>query len=164
MKRSVIVVMGSPNDADAMAPAVEILRKLGIETEAWVASAHRTPDRAAKLAAEARGRGVGAIIAGAGLAHHLGGALAARTTLPIIAVPIAAGAMQGVDALVSAVQMPPGVPVATVAIGGAKNAGLLAAQMLSIADDELAAKLDAMRVDQVKAVEEADRKVKEKLG
>jgi phosphoribosylaminoimidazole carboxylase PurE protein len=164
MKKSVIVVMGSPNDADAMAPAVTILKKLGIETEVWVASAHRTPDRAAKLAAEARGRGVGAIIAGAGLAHHLGGALAARTTLPIIAVPIAAGAMQGVDALISAVQMPPGVPVAAVAVGGAKNAGLLAAEMLSIADEDLAAQLDAMRDEQIAAVEEADRKVKEKLA
>lgn len=163
-ERSVLIVMGSESDFQSMKPAVEVLGTLGIRSSVHVASAHRTPDRAAQLAAEARGEGVGVIIAGAGMAHHLGGALAARTTLPIIAVPLVSGAMQGVDSLLSAVQMPPGVPVAVVAVGGAKNAAFLAAQILAVSDAALAAKLDAHRSEQSAKVEEADRRVRQRLG
>jgi 5-(carboxyamino)imidazole ribonucleotide mutase len=159
--KSVLIVMGSESDAAALKPAAAVLRDLGIPYEAHVASAHRTPDRAARLAAEARGRGVGAIIAGAGMAHHLGGALAARTTLPVIAVPLAAGSLSGFDSLLSAVQMPPGVPVATVAVGGAKNAALLAAQILGVADAAIARRLDAQRADHAAEVDAADLRVRE---
>lgn len=164
MSRRVLILMGSANDCDAMAPAAEVLRGLGVEAEVAVASAHRTPDRAATMAAEARGRGVGVVIAGAGLAHHLGGAVAARTTLPVIAVPIPGGPLKGMDALLSAVQMPPGVPVAAVGIGAAKNAGLLAAQILAVEDADLAAKLEALRARAAREVETADCQVKERLG
>ena len=162
-RRSVLVVMGSESDLPTMKGAAKVLREFGVPFEVSVASAHRTPDRAAKLAADARAKGVGAIIAGAGMAHHLGGALAARTTLPIIAVPLASGSLQGVDALISAVQMPPGVPVATVAVGGAKNAAILAAQILAVSDAELAARLDAHRVSQTEAAAEADGRVRQAL-
>lgn len=161
--KSVLIVMGSESDFPVMKPAADILRGLGVEYSVSVASAHRTPDQAAELAQGAREKGVGAIIAGAGMAHHLGGALAARTTLPIIAVPLASGALQGFDALLSAVQMPPGVPVAVVAVGGAKNAAFLAAQILAVSDETLAAKLHAHRDSQIDAVFEADARVKASL-
>lgn len=162
-KRSVLVVMGSESDVGVMKKAVDVLKELGVPHEVHVASAHRTPDRAAELASRARERGVGAIIAGAGMAHHLGGALAARTTLPIIAVPLASGSLQGVDALLAAVQMPPGVPAATVAVGGAKNAAFLAAQILAVSDAELAVRLDAHRAEQAVQVEAAHARVQEQL-
>lgn len=161
--KSILIVMGSESDLSSMKPAAVILEELSISFTVAVASAHRTPDRAAALAAQARADGVGAIIAGAGMAHHLGGALAARTTIPVIAVPLASGAMQGVDALISAVQMPPGVPVAVVAIGGAKNAAFLAAQILAVHDEALAAKLDSHRVDQATVVNGADARLKAAL-
>lgn len=161
--KSVLIVMGSESDLSSMKPAAVVLDDLGVSYTVAVASAHRTPDRAAALATEARANGVGAIIAGAGMAHHLGGALAARSTLPVIAVPLASGAMQGVDSLISAVQMPPGVPVAVVAIGGAKNAAFLAAQILAVHDTELASKLDAHRADQATAVGSADERVRAAL-
>ncbi len=156
MNGRVLIVMGSGNDLEAMRPAVDVLRSLGVDLQVSVASAHRTPDRAAELASSARERGFGAIIAGAGLAHHLGGAVAARTTLPVIAVPLASGPLQGFDSLLSAVQMPPGVPVASVGVGAAKNAGLLAAQILSVADEGLASRLGELRAEQARAVEAAD--------
>jgi phosphoribosylaminoimidazole carboxylase PurE protein len=159
-ERTVLIVMGSESDLSAMKPAEEALRELGVGCEVAVASAHRTPERAATLAAEARGRGVGAIIAGAGLAHHLAGALAARTTLPIIAVPLASGALQGVDSLLSAVQMPPNVPVAVVGVGAARNAGVLAAEILAVCDDTLAARLDAHRKSLAAQVDAADERVR----
>ncbi len=135
-----------------MRPASEVLTELGIESETRVLSAHRTPEAASEYAASARARGLKVIIAGAGGAAHLAGALASRTTLPIIGVPIASSTLGGVDALYSTVQMPSGVPVATVAIDGARNAGLLAAQIIATADQEAAARLEQHRKAMAKRV------------
>jgi phosphoribosylaminoimidazole carboxylase PurE protein len=146
------IVMGSTSDAEVMQPAAEALRELGIECEVRVLSAHRTPDAAAEFAATARERGLKAIIAGAGGAAHLAGALAARTTLPVIGVPISSSALGGVDALYATVQMPSGIPVATVAIDGVRNAALLAAQIVATSDAELAARLDRQRADMAEKV------------
>ncbi len=139
------IVMGSTSDAGVMQAASDTLAELGIECELKVLSAHRTPDEAAQYAASARGRGLKAIVAGAGGAAHLAGALASRTTLPVIGVPIGSSALNGLDALYSTVQMPPGVPVATVGIDGARNAALLAAQIIGAADPEVASRLDEQR-------------------
>lgn len=163
-QKTVLIIMGSESDLEAMRPAATVLRSLEVPFEVSVASAHRTPDRATELAEGARASGVGVIIAGAGMAHHLGGALAARTTLPIIAVPLAAGKLGGVDSLLSAVQMPPGVPVATVAVGGAKNAAFLAAQILAVTDEPLAARLEDHRARQRQQVTEADLRVQAALS
>jgi 5-(carboxyamino)imidazole ribonucleotide mutase len=133
--------MGSPNDRDKMQPAADTLAKFGIETDVKVLSAHRNPAGVAEFATNARDNGYVAIICGAGLAAHLAGAVAANTTLPVVGVPLSSGALNGVDALYATVQMPPGVPVATVAIGGAVNAALLVVQMLAIGDAEMASKL-----------------------
>ena len=141
----VAIIMGSKSDAEVMRPASEALQELGIPHEVRVMSAHRTPDVVAKYAEEARERGIKVIIAGAGGAAHLAGAVAARTTLPVIGVPIGSSALRGVDALYATVQMPSGIPVATVAINGAKNAALLAAQIVGVSDRRVAAKLDAQR-------------------
>jgi phosphoribosylamine---glycine ligase len=144
-KPRVGIVMGSDSDLPVMEGAVAMLQKFGVPFEITVASAHRTPERAARFAAGARDRGLRVIIAGAGQAAHLAGAMAAQTTLPVIGVPIDASSLQGLDALLSTVQMPPGIPVATVAIGkpGATNAGLLAVQILAVSDPGLAALLEA---------------------
>ena len=150
--KKVAVIMGSDSDLPALKPAFEQLRKLAIPFEAHVYSAHRTPDAAANFAASARANGFGAVIAAAGKAAHLAGALAARTTLPVIGIPIKSSTLDGLDALLSTVQMPSGMPVATVAIDGAANAALLAAQILAVSDEELAARLDAVRADQTEAV------------
>ena len=139
------ILMGSTSDADRMRGASDVLKDLGIEHEVRVMSAHRTPDVAGEYAASARERGLKAIICGAGAAAHLAGAIAARTTLPVIGVPIASSALQGVDALYATVQMPSGIPVATVGVDTSKNAGILAAQIIGVDDPEIAAKLDAMR-------------------
>jgi phosphoribosylaminoimidazole carboxylase PurE protein len=139
------IVMGSASDAEVMQPAGDVLAELGIPYETRVLSAHRTPVAAAEYAERARDRGLKVIIAGAGGAAHLAGALAARTTLPVIGVPISSSPLGGVDALYATVQMPPGVPVATVAVDGAKNAGLLAAQILSASDDGVAERLAEAR-------------------
>ena len=138
----VAILMGSPNDRDKMQPAADTLERFGIDAEVHVMSAHRTPDKVVALARSARDEGYAAFICGAGLAAHLAGAVAANTTLPVVGVPLSGGrALGGVDALYSTVQMPPGIPVATVAIDGAVNAALLVAQMLSISDAGLAQKL-----------------------
>lgn len=137
----VAVLMGSQSDMEKMAPAAEMLEKFGIEADVRVLSAHRTPAKVAELASTGRENGYVAFICGAGMAAHLAGAVAAQTTLPVVGVPLASGAMNGVDALHSTVQMPPGIPVATVAINGAKNAALLVVQMLAINDEALAAAL-----------------------
>ena len=137
----VAVLMGSKSDAAKMAPAVETLRRFGIEVDERVLSAHRTPDAVVELAKGARDAGYVAFICGAGMAAHLAGAVAAHTTLPVVGVPLSGGALNGVDALYATVQMPKGVPVATVAIDGALNAALLVVQMLAIADERLAAAL-----------------------
>jgi 5-(carboxyamino)imidazole ribonucleotide mutase len=141
----VAVLMGSPNDAPKMKPAVETLEEFGIEVDEQVMSAHRTPDKVAKFAKKARADGYAAIICGAGMAAHLGGAVAANTTLPVVGVPLSGGALNGVDALYATVQMPKGIPVATVAVDGAMNAALLVVEMLAITDGKLADALDARR-------------------
>lgn len=157
----VLIVMGSASDKEVMAEAAEVLRDLGIAYEMGVYSAHRTPERAAKLASEAAGRGVRAIIAGAGAAAHLAGAIASRTNLPVIGVPLAATPLAGLDALLATVQMPAGFPVATMAIGkpGARNAAFLAAQILATSDDSLARKLAAWREEKAREVEAASEKM-----
>jgi 5-(carboxyamino)imidazole ribonucleotide mutase len=141
----VAVLMGSANDKDKMAPAATTLEEFGVDAEVHVMSAHRTPDVVAAFARGAREAGYAAIICAAGMAAHLGGAVAANTTLPVIGVPLSGGALNGVDALYSTVQMPRGMPVATVAIDGALNAALLAVEILAVTDDKLAAKLDDYR-------------------
>ena len=134
--------MGSPNDREKMAPALQTLEEFGIEGEEHVLSAHRTPDRVAAFAQRARDDGYVALICGAGMAAHLAGAVAATTTLPVIGVPLSGGALNGVDALYATVQMPRGIPVATVAVDGAMNAAVLVVEMLAVSDDKLARKLE----------------------
>jgi len=141
----VAVLMGSPNDAERMKPASEMLDRFGVEADERVMSAHRTPEEVATFARAARHNGYAALICGAGLAAHLAGVVAAHTTLPVVGVPLSGGALGGVDALYSTVQMPRGIPVATVAIDGAANAGVLVVEMLAIADGGLAAKLEEFR-------------------
>jgi 5-(carboxyamino)imidazole ribonucleotide mutase len=150
MKALVGIIMGSSSDWETMRPAAELLERLGIEHEVRVVSAHRTPDLLFEYAAAARGRGLEVIIAGAGGAAHLPGMTAAKTTLPVIGVPVQSKALNGLDSLLSIVQMPAGVPVATVAIGiaGAKNAALLAASILAGGRPELLERLETMRAAQ----------------
>ncbi len=143
--KKVGIIMGSDSDLPVVQKAVDTLKSLGVPYEAHIYSAHRTPDEAADFAAKARENGFGALIAAAGMAAHLAGVLAARTTLPVIGIPIKSGALEGVDALYATVQMPPGIPVATVGIDGAVNAALLAAEILAVTDEELAGKLQAKR-------------------
>lgn len=141
----VAVLMGSPNDHDKMRAAAVMLTRFGIEVDERVMSAHRTPSEVADFAGRAREEGYAAIICGAGMAAHLAGVVAAHTTLPVIGVPLSGGALNGVDALYATVQMPRGIPVATVAIDGSANAGILVAEMLSITDADLAQKLAEFR-------------------
>lgn len=143
--RRVAILMGSPNDADKMAPAAATLERYGIEAVVRVMSAHRSPAEVAEFTRSARDDGYTAIICGAGMAAHLAGAVAAHTTLPVIGVPLSGGAINGWDALLATVQMPKGIPVATVAVDGAMNAALLAVQMLAVDDLPLAAELEAHR-------------------
>ncbi len=150
--KKVAVVMGSDSDLPVLKPCFDQLKALDIAFEAHVYSAHRTPDAAAAFAAQARENGFGAIIAAAGKAAHLAGALAARTTLPVIGIPVKSSTLDGLDALLSTVQMPSGMPVATVAIDGSANAALLAAQILSVSDPALADKLDSLRREQTEKV------------
>jgi len=145
VSHKVAVLMGSPNDAERMAAAGEYLDRFGIEHETHVMSAHRTPTEVAAFASGARDQGVEVIICGAGLAAHLAGAVAAHTTLPVIGVPLGGGIAGGLDALLATVQMPRGVPVATVAVDGAANAAILAVEMLAVADADLAAALAEFR-------------------
>jgi phosphoribosylamine--glycine ligase len=153
--------MGSDSDLGVMEETAAILRKFGVAFEITVASAHRTPRRAAEFAESARDRGIKVIIAGAGHAAHLAGAMAAHTTLPVIGVPIDSSAFQGFDALLSTVQMPPGIPVATVAVGkpGAVNAGILAVQILAVSDPVLADKLVNHKAAMAAKVEEKAQKL-----
>ena len=162
-QKKVAVIMGSDSDLPVVEKAIKQLRELHIPVEAHVMSAHRTPEAACAFARSARDNGFGAIIAAAGKAAHLAGVLAAHTTLPVIGIPIKSSTLDGLDALLATVQMPGGIPVATVAIDGAQNAALLAAQMLAIGDGALAARLDAMREDMTRAVMEKDRKLQESL-
>lgn len=141
----VAVLMGSPNDKDKMKGAGEMLGRFGIEVDERVMSAHRTPTEVADFASRARDEGYAAVICGAGMAAHLAGVVAAHTTLPVIGVPLSGGALNGVDALYATVQMPKGIPVATVAVDGSANAGILVAEMLSITDAGIAAQLAEFR-------------------
>jgi 5-(carboxyamino)imidazole ribonucleotide mutase len=141
----VAILMGSPNDRDKMAPAVKTLEEFGLDPDERVLSAHRTPDAVVELARGARENGYVAFICGAGMAAHLAGAVAAHTTLPVVGVPLSGGALNGVDALYATVQMPKGIPVATVAIDGAQNAALLVVEMLAISDEGLAKRLADFR-------------------
>jgi 5-(carboxyamino)imidazole ribonucleotide mutase len=147
--KKVAVLMGSASDKDKMAPAADTLARYGIEADVRVLSAHRTPALVADLAASARDEGYAAFICGAGMAAHLAGAVAAHTTLPVIGVPLSGGALNGVDALYATVQMPKGIPVATVAVDGAMNAALLAVQILAVDDPDLAKQLDEHRSEMV---------------
>ncbi len=147
MSLKVAVIMGSSSDEDTMAPARATLEQFGVACHWEVMSAHRTPEKVRQFVSGARDAGFGAIICGAGMAAHLAGATAAQTTLPVIGVPLAGGALNGVDSLYSTVQMPKGIPVATVAINGAMNAALLAIQILAVSDAELADRLAAHRAE-----------------
>ena len=159
MSATVAVVMGSKSDLPRLQAGIDALTELGIPHEVRVISAHRTPERAAEFAKGAADRGLKVIIAAAGGAAHLAGALAAQTTLPIIGVPVNATALAGLDALLATVQMPAGIPVATVAIDGAQNAALLAAQILALADPALAERLRQQRQAMARKVEAADASV-----
>ena len=158
----VLILMGSDSDAPVMQGAVDILQEFGISSEITVASAHRSPERVLRLVREAPDRGVKVFIVGAGAAAHLAGVVAAHTTMPVIGVPIESSALKGLDALLSTVQMPPGVPVATVSIGkpGATNAGVLAAQILAVGDPKLASQLTGYKKKLAERVEAAAEKLK----
>lgn len=159
---SVLILMGSDSDAPVMQAAVDTLAEFGIPCEMTVASAHRSPARVQRLLDEAPARGVKVFIVGAGAAAHLAGMVAAHTTRPVIGVPIDSSALKGLDALLSTVQMPPGVPVATVSIGkpGAVNAAVLAAQILAVGDEAMAARLDQYKAKLAEKVEKAAEKMK----
>ena len=165
-KPLVSIVMGSDSDLDFMREAAKALEDFGIAYEIDVTSAHRSPERTAEYARKAAGRGIRVIIAGAGGAAHLAGVIAAHTTLPVIGVPIPSTSLNGMDSLLATVQMPAGIPVATVAIGkpGATNAGILAAQILGLASESVARKLEALKETLANSVEEKSRKLKITLG
>ena len=162
--KKVAVIMGSDSDLPVVGQAIDTLKALGIPVEAHVMSAHRTPEKAAAFAAGAAENGFGVIIAAAGKAAHLAGVLAAHTILPVIGIPVKSSTLDGLDALLSTVQMPSGIPVATVAIDGAENAALLAAQILALSDGALQQKLLDKKADMARGVEEKDRKLAETLG
>jgi 5-(carboxyamino)imidazole ribonucleotide mutase len=159
----VAVLMGSDSDWEVMKGAVERLKAFGVGCEVHVMSAHRTPARVTEYVGAAPGRGIAVFIAGAGAAAHLAGVVAAHTTRPVIGVPLNATSLNGLDALLATVQMPSGMPVATVAVGGAENAGILAAQILAVGDAELAAKLDTFKRDMAAKVADKDAKLQAKL-
>jgi 5-(carboxyamino)imidazole ribonucleotide mutase len=151
--------MGSDSDAEVMSQAAAALDEAGVPYEMTVASAHRTPERTKQIVTDAEANGAAVFIAGAGMAAHLPGVIASLTTRPVIGVPLSSGALQGVDALYAIVQMPPGIPVASVAIGGARNAGILAAQMIATGDAALAARLKEKRAAMADAVVQKAAKV-----
>ncbi|MDQ3283753.1 MAG: 5-(carboxyamino)imidazole ribonucleotide mutase [Acidobacteriota bacterium] len=155
----VLIVMGSDSDAEVMSQAAAALDEVGVGYEFTVASAHRSPERAKQIVTDAEANGCAVFIAGAGMAAHLPGVVASFTTRPVIGVPLASGAMQGLDALYAIVQMPPGIPVASVAIGGARNAGILAAQIIATASADVAAKLKAQRGTMAEQVAAKSKKV-----
>jgi len=158
----VLILMGSDSDLPVMNKAGEVLKEMGVEYEMHISSAHRLPERTMELAKKAREEGIEVIICGAGMAAHLAGVVAANTTLPVIGVPLASGALNGIDALYSTVMMPPGIPVATVAIDGAKNAAYLACSILSIKYPELAQKLEAFRAKTRETLLKKDAELQEK--
>ena len=162
--RKVGIVMGSDSDLPILQKTMDTLESLGIPYECHVYSAHRTPEEARDFALSAREKGFGVMIAAAGMAAHLAGAIAANTTLPVIGIPCKSAALDGMDALLSTVMMPSGIPVATVAINGGVNAALLSAQILAVEDEELAAKLDAKRKSDAAKVLEKDNALQEKIN
>jgi 5-(carboxyamino)imidazole ribonucleotide mutase len=159
LKPWVLIIMGSDSDAEVMSQAATALDELGVPYEFTVASAHRSPERAKQIVTDAEANGCAVMIAGAGMAAHLPGVVASLTTRPVIGVPLASGALNGLDALYAIVQMPPGMPVATVAIGGARNAGILAAQIIATADTELAARMKETRRTMAEQVAAKSKKV-----
>ena len=154
--KKVAIIMGSDSDWPVVKSACTVLKDFGIPFEAHILSAHRTHEAAADFAKSARANGYGVILCAAGMAAHLAGAFAANTTLPVVGIPMKGGALDGLDALLATVQMPSGFPVATVALNGAKNAAYLAAAILAVADDDLAAKLDKFRADTAAAIAKKD--------
>ena len=163
MRKKVAVIMGSDSDWPIVKKACAQLKELDIPFEAHVLSAHRTPSAAAEFAWGARKNGFGVIICAAGMAAHLAGAFAANTVLPVIGIPMKGGALDGLDALLATVQMPGGIPVATVALNGAKNAAVLAAQILAVSDEALAERLEAVRADMADQVAQKDARLQEEL-
>jgi phosphoribosylaminoimidazole carboxylase PurE protein len=166
MAAQVAIIMGSKSDLSSLKGAFETFKDFGVEFEARVMSAHRTPDDAADFAKAAEGRGLKIVICAAGMAAHLAGVIAAHTTLPVIGIPMACEPFNGLDALLAMVQMPPGIPVATVTAGpaGAKNSALLSVAILALSDKDLAAKLKKFRASQAKKVKEADQALQEELS
>ena len=162
--KKVAVIMGSDSDLPVVSKAVKELRSYGVEFECHVMSAHRTPELAAQFASSAKDNGFGVIICAAGMAAHLAGVVAGHTTLPVIGIPMKSASLDGLDALLATVMMPPGVPVATVGIDGAKNAALLAVQILALSDEGLAEKLAEEKKKMADAVAEKDAALQDKLG
>ena len=161
--KKIAIIMGSDSDLPVVKKAVKVLEEFNAPYEVHIFSAHRTPEEAADFSRNARENGFGAIIAAAGMAAHLAGAIAANTTLPVVGIPIASGGLGGIDALLSTVQMPTGIPVATVAVNGAANAAFLCLQMLAVSDGELAEKILKKRKKDSLAVLEKDKAVMDKL-
>lgn len=161
--KKVAIIMGSDSDLPVVTPAIKQLRELNIETEVRVMSAHRTPQEAHEFSKNAADNGFGVIIAAAGMAAHLGGVLAASTVLPVIGIPCSAKVLDGMDAMLATVMMPPGIPVATVGVNAAKNAALLAAEILAVGDSGLTQKLLEMRAQMREQVIEKDKALQEKL-
>ena len=161
--KKVAIIMGSDSDLPVVTPAIKQLKDLQIETEVRVMSAHRTPKQAQEFAENAIENGFGVIIAAAGMAAHLGGVLAASTTLPVIGIPCSAKVLDGMDAMLATVMMPPGIPVATVGVNAAKNAALLEAEILAVGDSDLQAKLMQMRKDMAEQVIQKDIALQEKI-
>jgi 5-(carboxyamino)imidazole ribonucleotide mutase len=162
MKKPLVgILMGSDSDLPVMGKAAEVLKEMGIPFEMDISSAHRLPEKTAQYAKSARDRGIEVLIAGAGMAAHLAGVLAAHTTLPVIGVPLKSGALDGIDALYSTVQMPPGIPVATVGVDGAKNAAYLACEILSIKYPEVVKKLEDFREKTRRSLEEKSKSLRQ---
>ncbi|MCI5579129.1 MAG: 5-(carboxyamino)imidazole ribonucleotide mutase [Oscillospiraceae bacterium] len=161
--KKVAVIMGSDSDLPIVKKALEELKNYGVEYECHIMSAHRTPSTAAEFASAARDNGFGVIICAAGMAAHLAGVMAAYTTLPVIGIPCSSKNFDGMDALLATVQMPSGIPVATVAVDGAKNAAILAIQMLALSDDVLADKLASSKKAMIEQINDKDKKLQEEL-
>ena len=164
MGDKVAILMGSDSDLPVVQKAIDTLKNFGVPCEAHVMSAHRTPERVASFARAARAENFGVIIAAAGMAAHLAGVVASATTLPVIGLPCKGGAMDGLDALLATVQMPPGIPVATVGLGGGVNAAILAVQILALGDEALAQKLTSYRADMAEAIAQKDAALQSQLN
>lgn len=162
--KKVAVIMGSDSDFPVVSGAIKTLKEYDVPVEVHVMSAHRTPAQASEFSSNAKANGFGVIIAAAGKAAHLAGVLAAHTTIPVIGIPVKSSTLDGLDALLATVQMPKGIPVATVAIDGADNAGLLAVQILALSDDTLSAKLDKLKADMEAGVIAKDKAIQDKVN